>query len=125
MVIGGVTANDGSEQVTLPDISNSVSRIRVRCSNNIFYDISNADLDIQGTTAITTYDIPVALANPTTSDSTAPNCPIINIGSCSGGSGSNNGDASAFGFIWLLLLAGLSVVRHWLRPVRADRMSLR
>jgi hypothetical protein len=124
MVVGGVTDNDGSEQVTLPDISNSVSRIRVRCSNNIFYDISDADLNIQGTTAITTYDIPVALANPATSDSTAPDCPIINTGGGSGGSG--NGDASAFGFIWLLLLAGLSVVRHWLRrPVGADRESLR
>jgi hypothetical protein len=124
MVIGGVTANDGSEQVTLPDISNSVSRIRVRCSNNIFYHISNADLNIQGTTAITTYDIPVALTNPATTPGTAPDCPIINTGGGTSG-GSNNGDASSFGFIWLLLLAGLSVVRHWLRrPVGADRESL-
>ena len=122
MVVGGLTANDGSEQVTLPDISNSDSRIRVRCSNNIFYDISNADLDIQGTTAISTYDIPVALANPATSDSTAPDCSVINIGGSSSG-GSNNGDASAFDFIWLLMLAGLSVVRQRFRSLRADRES--
>jgi hypothetical protein len=126
MVVGGLTANDGTEQVTLPDISNSVSRIRVRCSNNIFYDISNADLNIQGTAAITTYGIPVALDNPATSDITAPDCPIINTGGGTSGSGSNNGDASAFGFFWMLLLAGLSVVRHWRRrPVGADRESLR
>ncbi|MBT8437459.1 MAG: hypothetical protein KJP11_08820, partial [Gammaproteobacteria bacterium] len=112
MVVGGSTANDGSEQVTLPDISNPVSRIRVRCSNNIFYDISNADLNIQGTVPIVTYDIPVALANPATSDSTAPACAIVNSGGgLSGGSG-GKGDASGFGLIWLLLLAGLAVVRH-------------
>lgn len=123
MVVGGLTANDGSEQVTLPDISNSVSRIRVRCSNNIFYDISDADLNIQGTTAITTYDIPVALANPSTSDNIAPDCPVVNTGGGSPG-GNNNGDASAIDFFWLLLLAGFSVVRYSLhRPVGADRES--
>ncbi|MBT4449460.1 MAG: DUF5011 domain-containing protein, partial [Gammaproteobacteria bacterium] len=42
------TANDGSDLVNIPDNSNDFARFRVKCSNNIFYDISDADLVIQG-----------------------------------------------------------------------------
>ena len=30
--------------------------------------------------------------------------------------GSDKGDASAFGFFWMIVLAGLAIFRHWLRP---------
>lgn len=47
------TPNDELEMVTIPVLlapnSNARARIRVKCSNNVFYDISDADLDIDGT----------------------------------------------------------------------------
>jgi hypothetical protein len=46
------TPNDGVEVITLmPVRTNSLARLRVKCSNNIFYDISDADIDIQGNSA--------------------------------------------------------------------------
>ncbi len=46
--LAAATPNDGNQSVNIPDSSNSRARFRVKCSNNIFYDISDADLDIQG-----------------------------------------------------------------------------
>jgi len=43
------TPNDGTEMVTLPDINTSSARIIVKGSNNIFFDISDANFSIQGT----------------------------------------------------------------------------
>lgn len=40
------TANDGSETVTLPDVNASTARIMVSCTDNIFFDISNADFTV-------------------------------------------------------------------------------
>lgn len=40
------TANDGSETITLPDVSTSTARIKVESSNNIFFDISNSNFSI-------------------------------------------------------------------------------
>lgn len=39
-------ANDGSQAVNLPLVSTSEARIRVKCSNNVFFDISNVDFNI-------------------------------------------------------------------------------
>ncbi|MCP4299586.1 MAG: hypothetical protein GY783_03295, partial [Gammaproteobacteria bacterium] len=50
------TANDGSEAVTIPDSANDRARFRVSCSTNIFYDISDADLVIQGAGVFPTND---------------------------------------------------------------------
>lgn len=41
------TANDGSADITVPNISSSTARVRVACVNNIFFDISNANFNIQ------------------------------------------------------------------------------
>jgi len=38
--------NNGTALVTIPDMANSNARLRVTCSNNIFYDISDEDLTI-------------------------------------------------------------------------------
>ena len=43
------TANDGTESVTIPSVSTSQGRIRVQCSNNIFFDINKGALTISGT----------------------------------------------------------------------------
>lgn len=40
------TPNDGSQSVTLPSISSSTCRIRVRAVGNIFFDISNVNFTI-------------------------------------------------------------------------------
>lgn len=41
------TPNDGSETVTLPNISTSKARIMVAAADSIFFDVSNADFSIQ------------------------------------------------------------------------------
>jgi hypothetical protein len=115
--------NDGIEYVTLdPTIANPISaphlrsRVRVKCSNNIFYDLSDTDLTIEGDmrfgdkdlidTALAAY----SFANPALAmgtvvpacgavvDCTAP--PVDNSGSKGGGSG-------AFDYLWLLMMTGL------------------
>lgn len=40
------TTNDGSEQVTLPNTATGQARLKVKCSDNVFFDINNADLRI-------------------------------------------------------------------------------
>jgi uncharacterized repeat protein (TIGR01451 family) len=40
------TANDGSEEITVPSIATTSARVRVACLTNIFFDISDADFSI-------------------------------------------------------------------------------
>jgi hypothetical protein len=40
------TPNDGTESLFLPSFSTSNARIKIRCSDNIFFDISNVDFTI-------------------------------------------------------------------------------
>jgi hypothetical protein len=131
-----MTANDGSESVTVMPATSEhpLARIRVKCSDNIFYDISDADLTVTptggpvmlGDTDFTTQ----FYANIATTGFAAPACgavvdcspPVVVDDS----PGSNRGDASAFGFAWMLLFAGLAAFRHWLRrPIEAVSESLR
>ena len=44
------TPNDGSELVTAPNLSTSSGRIKIVCSDNIFFDINNASIFITATT---------------------------------------------------------------------------
>jgi len=48
------TTNDGSETITLPDMSVDKARVRVSCSDNIFYALSTADLELVGASAANT-----------------------------------------------------------------------
>jgi hypothetical protein len=42
------TPNDGSQSVTIPNAPTTNARVKVTCSNNIFFDISNLDFIING-----------------------------------------------------------------------------
>lgn len=42
------TPNDGDETVVAPNVNAAAARIKVRCANNIFFDISNANFTING-----------------------------------------------------------------------------
>ena len=116
----GTRANTGSTLVTVnPANSQHMNaRIRIKCSDNIFYDISDADL------TVTAVGAPVAMgdtdfttqfyANIGITGFTAPACgPIVD---CSppppDDDRTANGDASSFGYGWLLLLGGLAALRR-------------
>ncbi len=43
------TPNDGSEAIQVPDVDSTTTRLKVQCSGNIFFDISNADFTVDST----------------------------------------------------------------------------
>ena len=64
--------NDGSQQISVPNTPTATARIKVACSNNIFFDISNANFTIQaGTGATSTPVTPTSTAVVPTATSTA------------------------------------------------------
>jgi hypothetical protein len=56
------TPNDGTQAVTMPNTATSTARILVRCSDNIFYDVSNVNFKLVGPLVINEvdYDMPGA-----------------------------------------------------------------
>ena len=57
--------NDGSQNITVPSVASSLCRIRVKCSNNIFFDINDANIIIGVTVSCVTFastDVPVAIS---------------------------------------------------------------
>ena len=107
------TFNDGSEDVTIPDMSNARARFVVACSTNMFYDISDADLNITSSGAI-------AFATTGNSSDIAA-APAIETIVVTGGSGitdtpssttagSSSGGGGSFDNLWLVLLAGLLLI---------------
>jgi len=129
--------NDGSADVSFAS-SHPRARIRVKCSNNVFYDISDGDLNVIGTagtygdTAFTTFfnssgltvSREPALRSASAQESTGgelvepfaldPARTAARIEDCRSRSG--NGDASAFEPGWLLsLCAMLALVRLYRR----------
>jgi hypothetical protein len=58
------TANDGSEGVTIPNLNSTTARVRIEPTNNIFFDISDADSTVSPAT-----DVDYAAAPPSIDDS--------------------------------------------------------
>ena len=50
IVLNASTANDGDEEVTVPNNPTTTARVRVRALGNVFYDISNANFTISAPT---------------------------------------------------------------------------
>ncbi len=42
------TPNDGTQEITLPSVSTSTARLMIKCADNIFFDINNANFTISG-----------------------------------------------------------------------------
>jgi len=111
------TTNDGSEIGSIPLVNQVLShpraRIRVKCSDNIFYDISDTDFAINGTgTPTDVYDDDDKLTffnNNGTTGLSAPACPAA-IACALPGESSGGGGGGALDYRWLLLLGGLLVL---------------
>ena len=114
------TPNNGSASVDIIPASNSHprARIRVKCSDNIFYDISDADLKIDGTASgagVFNDDGNRSFYNKnnTTNGTTglfAPVCGAIARCSVAPEDSDSGGGGSALDYRWLLLLAGLLLI---------------
>jgi hypothetical protein len=104
------TANDGRQLVDfpMPDLSHPRARLRVKCSDNIFYDISDADLVINGSLLSSSYsdsDHATVFNTGGTVGTTAPSCPgnVITATRSGGGSG-------AIDILWLVLMTAVFAV---------------
>ncbi|WP_312393532.1 reprolysin-like metallopeptidase [Chryseobacterium sp.] len=67
------TPNDGSQTVTIPNVSTTTGRIMVKGSNHIFFDVNNANITVNagsGTSDTTAPTAPSLAASGTTSTST-------------------------------------------------------
>lgn len=45
------TPNDGSEAITVPNVNTTTGRVKVICSDNIFFDINNVDILVESSTS--------------------------------------------------------------------------
>ncbi len=50
------TPNDGSQAVTMPNTATNTARIFIKCSNNIFFDVSNVNFKLVGPLVINEVD---------------------------------------------------------------------
>ncbi len=108
------TTNDGSEQLTLPDMLSTRARFRVACSDNIFYDISDNHLTIQDSGAGTnfpdsgnnTFMNTKGLVFAAKGQECAGAVPATNGFGVSGGSG-GGGSLHPFWLLALLMLVGV------------------
>jgi len=58
--------NDGSHNITVPNVASSLCRIKIKCSDNIFFDINDANITIGVTISCATFtssDVPVAISS--------------------------------------------------------------
>jgi len=148
------TTNDGTEPITITPLTHShpQARIRVKCSDNVFYDISDGNLNLVGSSPPMMFSdtdyVTFFNSNGTTLVGSPPVCGVpraavsaergtladaglVNV-FVSGNSGSRTaargcipvpgdttgsgkGDASSFGYIWLLLLGCLAVFKQFCR----------
>ena len=50
------TANDGAELVTMPSVETTTARIKIKGNGNVFFDISNANVEITSSVVSAQYD---------------------------------------------------------------------
>jgi hypothetical protein len=123
------TLNDGTALVSISPVTSSHprARLRVKCSNNIFYDISDVDFAVDGspgTGVFSDSDHPTFYNNNGTTGTVAPACGAVvecqasDFGDPEDG-GAANGDASAVDYHWLLLLGGFLLIAR----VRRERSA--
>ena len=91
------TDNDGSEQVSIDDNAAPVARFRVSCSDNVFYDISDADLNITGTGTFAT-------TGNTTAMTSAGICGDITVVGAPTGVTASSGGGGGGSLHWLSLV---------------------
>ena len=56
-VLAASTPNDGTETVTIPNINTTTARVKVSCTSNVFFDISNVDFSIVPSAACSWADV--------------------------------------------------------------------
>ncbi len=111
------TLNDGSADVAIVPATNSHprARIRVACSNNVFYDISNVTFAITGTSptaSFTDNENDVFFNNNGTTGTVAQACGAIAQCGVDAELDDRGGGGSAADYRWLLLLAALLLMAH-------------
>ncbi len=52
-LLASATPNDGSQQITVPNVSTGLARIKVKGTNNVFFDINNVNFTISPVATIT------------------------------------------------------------------------
>lgn len=105
--------NDGAHSIPIPGKSNSQARFRIKCSDNIFYDISDADLNFIG--GLGQFD--TSQFNASFSDTNTCNTGTVVAGGPVGGGasvGGGGGSFAAFGtgnnifdYLWVIFLSSL------------------
>lgn len=50
-VLASNTPNDGTESVTIPNVSTTSGRIKIQCSTSCFFDINNVNITVNSPTA--------------------------------------------------------------------------
>ncbi len=99
------------------------ARLRVSCLNNVFYALSEGDLQFIGNFPKVLFDdddIPTFFNNNGTTGGVAPIC--ISSGGFPTTGGGSTRDATSVGLIWLLLMSGLALARVT-RVIRVDNKS--
>jgi hypothetical protein len=109
------TSNTGNATVSITSITKSHprARIRVKCSNNYFYDVSDVDFAVDGT-APAPFDDSAnrTFFNVGFADNVAPACPAV--AKCVNKSKKSKGGGASVDYRWLLLVSGLLLLA-WIR----------
>lgn len=83
ITIVGDTSNDGSQSIVVPNVSTDQARIMIRCSDNIFFDVTNSNFSITADATATSCFDGVLNGFETGVDCGGPSCPPCDF--CSDG----------------------------------------